>query len=238
MGPLPPSPKHLLRPGPLLLPATSPRGSRGGGQSAEGQFLNSSAARSPRTSAGILLRPRGAAGPSRRGRPLPRAPRLRFPTRGPGPGASRTLTGSAAPQQSGAGKAALQGRERAGASARGAGSCRPESRASGLLAGPRAGCALRDLGAAPGWVPSAGGRAVAGGSPPPLTLLSARLHLFVQHPFLILLLSLFPLPPLLSAVSSLVFHWSVEKGGGGKKSRLLNLSDTLEIISSWNLEMT
>lgn len=192
----PPSPEHLLRPGPLLLPATSPRGSRGCGRSAEGQFWNSGAARSPQRSAGSLLQPRRAAGT-----PRP-APQLRFPTCGPGPGAGRTLTGSAAPQQSGAGGRGAPG-PGGRASARGAGGCRAESGASRPLAGPRAGCALRGSGAAPG-------------SPAPLTLLFSRLHLFLPHPFLILLLSLFPRLRLLSAVSSLVFHWCVEKGGGGK----------------------
>lgn len=149
------------------------------------------------------------------------SPPLGFPTCAPGSGATRTLTGSAAPQQSGAGKAALRVRGRAG---------------WGYRAGrrPPPGVEWRvpaALGAA-GWLRAAGlgrrarlgperGRAVAGGSPPPLTRLSSCLHLFLQHPFLILLLSLFPLPP--SSPSRLLPRLALVRGEGRGREKVPSL---------------
>lgn len=84
-----------------------------------------------------------------------------------------------------------------------------------------------------------GRRADSLGSPHPLTLLSSCFHRFLPSTPLSRSASLtFPLPP--SSLSRLLpaFNRCVDKDGGGKMSRLLNLSDTLEIICSRNLEMT
>lgn len=82
--------------------------------------------------------------------------------------------------------------------------------------GRRASCALRNWGA--GWVPSAGRPSEARGSPPPLTLLSSCLHLFLPStPFShCASLTFSPLLPLLPDVSSLPSTDAWRRTGEGK----------------------